>query len=97
MKTIAKAKCAANTQRNRSKSIARFAKGNKPRRENGNVMLGFVPGASLVPVLDLLHLGGPERVRAVSCVRHHVSGTRAARAAEFHNRIAAAFEAAGLR
>jgi hypothetical protein len=91
MKNIAKAKCAANTQRNRSKSIARFAKGNKPRRENGNILLGFVPGTTMSPVLDLLHLGGPERVR---CIRHHVSGGLQARAVEFHNKVAMAFAVA---
>lgn len=87
------AKSAANTARNAAKVIRRRAAINKQRP----VMLGFIPGAPLVPVLDLNGYGGPDRVRAVSCVRHHVSGTRAARAVEFHNRIAAAFEAAGLR
>jgi hypothetical protein len=91
MKNIAKAKCAANTQRNRQQSIRRFAKANAPRRSNGNILLGFVPGAPLVPVLDLLHLGGPERVR---CIRHHVPGGLQQRAVEFHNKVAAAFAVA---
>jgi hypothetical protein len=97
MKNIAKAKCAANTQRNRSKSIARFAKGNKPRRENGNIMLGFVPGTTMSPVLDLLHLGGPDRKRVLrpvsgelTCLRHPMT------AKQFHTSVAAALKAAGL-
>ena len=93
-KKVAVAKSEANTERNRRKAQRRFTQNNKPRAANGTVMLGFVPGAPLVPVLDLLNLGGPERVHA--CIRHHVPGGLQQRAVEFHNKVAAAFKAAGL-
>lgn len=81
------AKSASNTARNQSKVTRKRSALNR----NRPALLGLITGVA--PVLDLLHLGGPERrrvLRPVSGLRHPVS------AAEFHNRVAAAFKAAGL-
>ena len=91
----AQAKSVENSARNARKRIARNAKARKQH------MLHCLTGTREVPVLDLLKLGGPATVRVVTDSERHaarllVTGTPQSRAAKFHNRIAAAFEAAGL-
>jgi hypothetical protein len=92
-KKVAVAKSTANTERNRAKSQARFTKANAPRRENGSILLGFVPGTTMAPVLDLCRFGGPERKRVLRPVTLGRGSTNATRP---HNAVSAAFKAAGL-
>ncbi len=56
MKHIAKAKSSANTERNRSKKIARRAANRRERHRNAAMMSCLVTEA--LPVLDLMGYGG---------------------------------------
>tara|TARA_R110000823_G_scaffold3396_10_gene13037 strand:- start:274 stop:528 length:255 start_codon:yes stop_codon:yes gene_type:complete len=77
-----KAKCAANTLRNRNKKQTR----NTSRR----AMLGcMVAGTESVQVTDLLGLGGPESLQLKRMAK-------ANRESRFHNAMAHAFAACNL-
>tara|TARA_R110000850_G_scaffold26368_15_gene75687 strand:- start:325 stop:579 length:255 start_codon:yes stop_codon:yes gene_type:complete len=77
-----KAKCAANTLRNRNKKQTR----NTSRR----AMLGcMIAGSEAVPVTDLLGLGGAESVQLKRMAK-------ANRESRFHNAMAHAFAACNL-
>lgn len=89
-KKLKQAKSVMNTERNRAKARARFTKKNQARRQLDGFS-GFVVGAPLVPVLDLLRLGGAERVRVVVNKTHTPKAERQAR---FTTSVAAALAAA---
>ena len=92
-KKLKQARSQANTERNRAKRQARATKTNQQRRQMDGFM-GFVTGAPLVPVLDLLRLGGAERVRCLGSKSR--LDTKAQRQAKFTSSVAAAFDAACL-